>query len=787
MAELILPEDGLILVDHPAHTVFTRERWSDEWEEVEFLYARRLYFATGTTMGAAELEWRFGIGMRAGEETFGEHEEQELLDYYVKVEIDQGEGEDPWVWTGVIAVSSQNPRGGALLGAGDQWVITGQQQLTAYTLDLLLERMEVNRSYVKEAGTTLEFSIGRGLTFNQPNDYADEGNRTAAKGGQGAYLFAEDLGSSSSVAYWRTIDILEYLLIYAAQESSGFITWKLGDKAKAMLPDWDRPILETDRRSIRSLIDQLCDRRRLLTWWIEVDDEDNVLLQAASFAKEDLDLPHGGTQAANANQIHIDVGRAVDARATLTDTADHRVDQVVVRGHWCTSTFTLSPADDTLGADWTAAAQTQYNAGPAGIGELDIFEAERRVREWRAQDRFARVYSYFRLPADFDYQVGDGQGGEKVSVFPDEEETDLDFVGLYRPEFRLLPAIRPGLFGDQPTNSPSEPPRPIALIKVKDSPDPEQWQHVDRLAAASETEGEGDGSGRDFSCSVRIRDDVCGVIVRVSGGPGIAQHAIASAGFVPIDDIDLPEDAIYNWATLVVTATAELDTRLTVPYPETPDPDIDCQRTMFVDVGEYGRLDWVTENTVIGAENGALQYAGPGYFLRDDREWMEDLARFVWEWYSVPRQAFQLHLQQVIDLVDLGDLITNIGADDDEEETNALVTAIDVDLDEGTTKITTSFAELDPQELAGLAVPDYDARRMGGNPFDPAPSGLGHEDFETMLHGSPYLRPPQGPAFETMLRTSPFPAPPPPAGPNNAIAGRQGPTMEELLADNPFS
>lgn len=774
--ELIEPT-GEILRDHPAYTVYLRERWFDEWTEQEHLYCRRVYFACGSTLGAAELEWRFGIGMRPGEATFDTVEKQDWLDQYVKIEIDQGEGEDPIVWYGVLAAVAQNPRMGALMD-GDARVLCGIQDFTAYSLDFLLERMELSRSAVQKAGTSLIYWIERGLIFNRSNDYADSGNRSNGREYNGAYVFSSDL-SSSGATWWSTKDILEYLLRSAITASSGFIDWKLGDKAKAALPTWDHPVLEADKRSIRSLIDQLCDRRRLLTWWIEVDDNDNVLLQAASYNKDELTLPHGGVQPANPDQVQLDFDRAVDVRCSISDSAEQRVDQVIVRGWWCTTTFTLSPADSTLDADWTSDAQTQYNAGPGGLAGVDIYEAERRVREFRAQDEFQRVYAYFRLPADFNYMAGNGQGGAKVSVFPDD--TDMDFTGLYLPEFRLERSLPPDFLSGEPDDSPSEAGRPLGLIQIKDSPD-QAWQHLDRLAAASETEGEGDGSGRDFSASLKVRDDVCGVIVRVSGGPGIAQHAIASEDFTPISNIDLAEDAIHDWATLIVTATANTDTRVEARYPEDPDADLDCIRRVVVDLGETARLDYCTANTVLGHDDGDLQYPDAAYFLRDDREWMEDLARFIWEWYATPRQAIQLHLQQIAQIVERGNLINQIGADATLEEVNALVTGLDFDLVEGTTKIVTSFAELDPHELAGLAVPDYYRRRGGENPFAggtlPASHGLGSGSMEEMIHADPYgVRPPAAPSFESLLHGDPYQVRKP----------SQQASMEEMIHTNPFS
>ena len=702
MAEdLLIPSEGGLYRDSPAHAVSTRQHWDDAWTRQQYLYANRVGCGSGPVLSRAELQWEYGQQKPAGVVAFSHYDRKALQGHYVKIEIDQEPGEPKLTWYGVITDDARR-RAGTPFDAGWRQE-QGTQILTAEGLELHLERTFVDSAYVYH-GSGLSTEIGRGLTFNDPNTFADTGNRSlAASMGEAfpSYTFAKDLYGAT---WWSTREIIAYLLAFHPPrdiDGAAVVQWQLSESAQQVLPDWDRPVVRTQGRSVRSIINELCDRRRLFSWRVIVVDG-YPQLDVFAFNGDALVLPSGNVQMPNQNQTTIDFDLAVDVQALLRDSARQKVEQVIVRGARKRAVVSLGHRDDTLEPDWEANDRVDYEAGPKGISELDIDEQQRRVVEFRAEDRFARVYSWFRLPWDWDGGVGDGTGeSEKSYFFPADADGTQEV--LYLPELRFERYLPKELAQDAAVeDSPKTVPPPIAVIKVEDYRDESEcYQHLEHLAVCSEIEGLGGGAGRTLSGSLRVQPHAPGVIVKVQGGgPGGGQHLIGGANFTPLEGID--QDAWLDCEDLIVTVMLQLDSSVQEKYPADQDVarPLDVARVVYRDLGDRARLDWLHPNAMIGLLDGVPQYGlFTGTWLRDDRAMLADWARLVYEWYGVDRQAFTLVLKQLSGIVDVGDLITEIGADDTAEEVNTVVSGVTWDLLAGTTRITTAYAELDPEQF----------------------------------------------------------------------------------------
>ena len=141
-------------------------------------------------------------------------------------------------------------------------------------------------------------------------------------------------------------------------------------------------------------------------------------------------------------------------------------------------------------------------------------------------------------------------------------------------------------------------------------------------------------------------------------------HSIAVNQFAQAFAWDKP--ATLDWQYMVVTAMVTLDTRVEKRYPENVYGErlgSDVARRAFINLGNKARLDYVTASTVLGAVNGVLMYPASAYYSRDDRDEMEDLARFAYEWYGVERHAYSFLIQQLTGILEVGMLLTEIGGD----------------------------------------------------------------------------------------------------------------------------
>lgn len=106
------------------------------------------------------------------------------------------------------------------------------------------------------------------------------------------------------------------------------------------------------------------------------------------------------------------------------------------------------------------------------------------------------------------------------------------------------------------------------------------------------------------------------------------------------------------------------------------------------------RLDYVVPNTVVGITNGELKQSSGG-FVRDDRERLDTFAKAAAEWYGPQRQTLDISFKQVRKFVSIGDLIVDVGGTYQKTSVRSVVTSITYDLNQKSTTLQTSYAELD--------------------------------------------------------------------------------------------
>lgn len=720
----------------PEHRVYTREFWSQEWTLREFLYCDELSFNVAPDMPEARLHYDYGRCIQPGETTYAVYSRLSLGFYYVKVEIDQEhpptpEGEeppeepaDPIVWLGVV-IDTRDFGGAATLVEGVRQP-SGKQFFTCKGLEFLLSRRILTESIVRLDDDTVA-TVSRAITFNggkggtRDHDLTLRGNLHEATA-DFVPEFANDL---TNAIKWNARQITDYLL-------SNYAPVDLYDEQpiqfqlhSTTLLDWAAPQIEAHGRNVYDVLNELIDRRRGLAWWLapHADDAEIIELYVASYASEDIELAGDEplTIAANANQRSLDLD--LDARATgvvFTESESTHYDQVVARGARRTGTFSISPADVTLEADWTTAQQTIYDDGASAItGYSTADEAEQAAlnRHVRAQEGVERVYSWFRIPKDWNGNAGDGEGGDEHAVFPELPTDGSSIVSqpaipMWLPGLRLsdwLPmrtdhdytgtlVLHDDVDHLAPDDSQVEQLRPMAFLKIPG--DTDRYGRLDRLHDSSPLARL--AGGPDWSITMRMQQNTPGVILQVSGAP---QHVIATTDFAGTDPIDEETVELDYLDNLICTVCLEADEYATGKYPEDEagilfETIADTIRVLHIDAGEQYRLDYLVPGTVYDVDDGELVKGTSGGFMRDDRQQLERIARLAYEWYKRPREAFDLEWQDVNGQFELGHLITQIGSAETEREVNTLITEVRYDLVRGATRVRTSFAEMDVTRTA---------------------------------------------------------------------------------------
>lgn len=713
MADPIVTGDALFAHHYP-HTVYTRDTWGASWMERPHLYCDFLQLAAGPTVTSAQLQYRYGVGMRPGESSFAEVPPLEVVDHFVKVEVDQGDEADPIVWIGRIKDESDERHGAAIIEAEDEEeeetrIPSGVQYFAAYGMEVELDRVILDRSRVQLGEGEQE--ISRALAFNCGQGDSREvvvGNATPADGAEELGEFDTKIFAASlaTAVKWNAQTILEYLFAYfSPRDAVGElqIQFKLFGQLTAI--DWHEPRLDVHGRTLLEVLNGLIDRRRLASYRVWVNDDTGiVVVDVFSLADESIDLTGGKSIPANLSQKTLDFDRAFDIRrAAVRTAAIHQVDEVLCRGERRGGCCTVSAVDGTLVKDWTDAQQTAYNTGAsaeAGYGALRRDEKQARNAAVRETDLLTRVFSYFRLPDDWDGFANDGEAGEIPSPVCPKLDADgnptaqtVNFWAAGQQLESRLPLLASRDYtasvtspaDSTPTGSLSEPLPCFALQLIGTN----RYQYVDKLA----TESFDQVAPLTWSASCRVQDFAPGIVLKVNQAG--QQHQLARTQFTPADDTDIPGDV--DWQNnLIATVFLLADEHVEARYPDELDlPAGATKRTMLIRVPNT-RLDYVVPGTVVGlSNNGALQRTAAGGFVRDDRPRLKGLAQAYFHWYGTYRQILDLTYRQLTGLFVIGDLITEIGAADSLETINTVVSSVRIDLIAGTTSIQTQFDELD--------------------------------------------------------------------------------------------
>jgi len=726
-----------------APTVYTRRKWSDDWTERQYLWCVFAEWCASPKVSSAQLIWEYGTGARQGEICTAAVEPLDIVDHWIKISIPQTtpteeegeEGEaDDLLWYGRCVDVKRT--------------VTSVPKLQTFQcvgMECLLSMDTIRKAYVDNGRGGL-YVVGRGLEFNGPdqakahaaNRPHSVGNMSPNVGPRGNYMFAgpkvEDLENAKQ---WHTFAIAYHLVReHGPQPSVGGdrIELTLHDDAALYLPQHDHPRVPTHGRTLKQVLDGLLDRRRGLSYTVEVAADDRIEIRPCTFFADQVQLPSGWLYppTASQRQIAIDFESALDVRsATIDAVAVEKVDQVRAVGQPLEFCLSLWANDNehqtTIVEHWSAAQQEDYNAAASpipGYDDLTLAEQQQRNADYRAREELSRVYCWFGAAAGWPEEpAGIDPDVYWLAILPNyaytdnglDPETDRLF---YRPTMRFerqLPLrVNVDYSGDYGATDATAPgvtyeyQQPLVFFKLHDDLDSteDKYQLADKLTACAAIEGTGDGHGRYFSCSVRVQDAAAGLVLKVHGAP---QHAIAATDFDGGTDADawiaIPE---YDWRDeMIFTVAIKADWVLEARYPATVEGAIDALRIKTVDASARAARILLVPGTVLGVDTHGDLVTAAGQYIRDDLALLEDAARLAYEWYGQDRKTLRLTWEQVQNagLFHVGDLVAEIGPEGEEAETiRTVITSIRVTFAQSTkethtTTIQTQWAELDVMEL----------------------------------------------------------------------------------------
>ncbi len=723
--------------------VCIKEHWDDEWERVYFLYCNRLNWCANPQIPSAEFEWRFGRGLQPGGSTFQDIEPKDIYDWWVRVEVPQYDSDgDPLTskyWYGIFTDRQDELQGGKYGKAGSQIIV-------AHGPEILLSRQVIDSCWTLDGELNDPHHLRRALPFNEgcrrrprggfeKTKYKDRpGNRSPDADLNGVYLF-DDYPTTTATERqaWTYRQIVDYLLAYQApQDKSGVtqVPFKVNADSETYIPVWKASELQQHGRTLKEVLDDILDRRRLLGYCLEYNNVlDGFLLRAFNYLQSALVLGDGFDLPGNTAQKTWDFDDCINV-AGIHFRESEIYGQVKATGSRVVCCFTISDLDGTLWPHWTLSQQTSYclaASGLAAYADYDPSQKEAANRIARADESVKKVFTTFGMDNGWNGYVGNGIGtGDTSRAFPftdlslstDPTVNEVWYVPGMR-FTRLLPLKSEhdysGLnisYDEIPTTldpSASWDYIPMmVLYPLTNEVDPFARTYIDlaKMGQLNDIEIAGDGNGFPSSCSVGLETEAPAFRLVCHGEYG--QHAFGAGEgdykFTPLSygsGYSEPSPAL-SWEKFICTVAAEADYFVTSNYPVAPSGDPDCLKVLHIDASQFCDLHYVAPLTIVGLNKGALTRTETGGIIKDDRKLLEMISRVAYEWYSVKRQALTIGLRGALKPVEVGDLIVEIGNEDNgtDQAIRTVVTEIEINFARTessihTTKIQTQWAEFD--------------------------------------------------------------------------------------------
>lgn len=720
--EPIETHSGQRIRNAPRQRVYRKARWADDWVAVDALWCSRCKRTAAPDVGVATLHFRYGSGLNPGETFFQNVEALDLLGQWIKVVVTQLDDElDDFIWVGRVDDERRTPHGYRIDPETAEEVPCGEQIFTAYAPEVLLTAQPLLTSLVDGLDDPVP-----AIAFNAGGSGRSRGQRPR---GNRALVGADDqathyrfAANAVDAAEWTGGDIVRYLLqtqLPGDYEGTVRVPITLLESDQVDALDTFTPTVEAAGRTLKDVLDEVISRKRLLGYCLDVleggaGESDTLQLRIFTFNDTDVALPDDVTLNANPDQRSLNFEQDFAVRGAILERRGQQVaDQILCVGEKRTGTGTFRQDQGTWAAKWSTGEAETFSAG--GSGDED-YPAGSEFADWqkrgllnhaaRSAESLRHVFTAYKPPDDWDGRCG-AEGYEEPLSHKLDADGDAIISGssyeiapFWRPALRFLNET-PLVIGVDystsaaatiawPATDQQDFRAPLALMPVADPTDSEVkiYCPLDR----NSERGSLPGSDQDrASGSLRPLRDEFAVEIRPGGN---VRWAFAGADFTPLANCLDEEAAKFDWRDLILTLTVEFDERLMVRWPTTAADAGDVRRVLRIEVPD-ARLDYLAPGTVIDVDAaGRLLTTSGGGPLRDDRPRLRTIARLAYAWYGVERNAFTIAWKLLSHQFRIGDLITEVGGAASLQAVRTPITSVEWNFDDGSTTITTDFADL---------------------------------------------------------------------------------------------
>lgn len=624
---------------------------------------------------------------------------------------------------------------------------TGNLYFTAFGVESELNIRTITESRINNSETTATgpedaVVIPRGIGFN-----IDPLDQTATKGnrhGSGPRLFSRrpnvDIPDpNSNCTFWTTEQAVDYLLQCDAgswvADGSTLPANELQWRIKSQTDIFDSlpiPFAERDRRTVGDVLREIIPKKSgvLVKVIFEAPDsgdttqnQDKLVFKLDFFSAAKSAIFIGLTTLPSAPvKINFDTRTRKDIiEFTVSESAYDKYDQVIGEGAFATTTFTglvsyLEPV-------WANADELEFLNPDVSSVDTDG-EKQKLADELRGQRKYSNIFRTWVLDSSWaknpisstvlslvpavTNMTDFADAADIPTVYSTSNPDYLEDNFTYKP---LLPDMR------WPVNTfEGKINQPLVFVPVERSPASGTinysaskwcegsllnrkggWFEERQWTIRTET-GRSISENSNFSVGPSVSFEV-------QGGSQLF-IARARAGTVvhltPQNDPTNTKNSGLNYDDFIFTACYESDVRITDQYPVILSPPSGAPLRKKYLRFDFLRFDVQLPNTVTGTNaSGGLVYSTDGVILRDDRLDLSVAVYSAYEIYSVSKRPFSLSLQTLeggtlVPGVFVETVITAAGTD----TTNVIVSQIEFDFRNFTTKVSTEFEEVDVQQIA---------------------------------------------------------------------------------------
>lgn len=659
--------------------VWTKASWLDPFALRPDLTPVQSVWTLAPDVSTATLEYRFGRVLVPGSSEYSTLSRITARGYWVLIRWRSDNG-SPIDWLGYAETPVTRER----YPARDSLPETGLQTIPCFGLMRALEQTWIDSTVYAdpEDDSNARRSGGTGSTFNE----GMRGNRSSEKrsvdgSGPTAYVFTDPNDDESQ--WWSTRDIVEHLAAFhlptpMSVPIDGGVPWQINNLH--VLPNWDRPSIDSDLRDVASILSELVEPSKMLSWGIGITGVGStppiinaVTINPFSLLAEPLTLP-AGTLVANPTAVHLAAADDPLTTVEIDQDASGVVDQIIVQGPREISVCTLSahPADkSTHEKGWTEEDRTKYEDGARffpGFAVLSLSDKRDRNERFRTTGKLRDVYSLYRFKREWDgknqneflFEPAKDEGGEDVAYIPAPLQIEmLDYLPLYQ-EVNYMAAPKDvdesnGLTLRQPVFSLRE--------RNADGTLSENRIYVDstgRLTLPDDLL-----KARPFQLAYELEDGL-NLRIIVTDAP---QHAIAGKEFVgnmgDVDQETVFGDMIHSGWEITLAIRGDRRPRYSIPSPEALEGlDVVRRKVVTLDDDSLASV-WIAKNTVVGWANGVPNSVkSPGGLLRDPKPILESICRMLAKQHGQPRNRATIKTGRRLPQLELGMMIRSIDTAD---------------------------------------------------------------------------------------------------------------------------